>query len=278
MKRIIIFSFLAIGLTLASCSKKINYFYQVYQTYIPSNMSMEDKNLYFEDKNVKVSYDLWENGGIIGFTFYNKTDKLIYINMEETFFIKNGLAYNYFQQRIFQTSQANTSSQIRSYQVYGFISPELRETNSIQSNMNSEYRLEERIVSIPPHSAKVISQYNIVDELLRDCKLYRFPKKSPSAKYNNKIEFTPEESPLVFGNRITYSLDNNFETPIIIDNTFKVKSIANYREKDVFRIKKVRHCDESYISSKVFVDSVSTANNFYFQYNKIKKEKDKFKH
>jgi hypothetical protein len=72
-------------------------FYQVYKTAHSDKIKLEESNLVYEDDNCKVFYNLWTEGGDIGFKFYNKSDKNIYLNLEESFFVFNGYANNYFK-------------------------------------------------------------------------------------------------------------------------------------------------------------------------------------
>ncbi len=88
-------SFILFALILNGCSS--SYFYQVYETRLPDNVNMKDGKLYYEDQNCQITYNLWGDKGVIGFSFYNKSDKNIYINLEECFFVKNGVAYDYYK-------------------------------------------------------------------------------------------------------------------------------------------------------------------------------------
>ena len=65
-----------ISILFSSCTVKS--YYQVYKATPTNNLVTQDKLLVYEDENCKVSYDLWVDGGDIGFEFYNKTDQNIY--------------------------------------------------------------------------------------------------------------------------------------------------------------------------------------------------------
>lgn len=264
-------------LLLVGCSS-VSYFYQVYETSLPQNVKMENSAMYYEDENCKIIYDFWNDGGDIGFSFYNKTNNNLYINLEESFFIKNGVAYDYYQNRIYQQSNMSSSSTSNLTSVMYLGVAESKALNSSSANQYSEYSIEQKVVCIPPKTSKYIKEYKIVNALYRSCSLLRYPSKQPSAKFINKEEFTDNNSPLMFGNVITYSFKNTSTDYIRVNNTFVVKSIANYRDKDVNRVKKVKYCNEGYSTSVVFTDTISTSNNFYIKYSKIKKDEDTYDH
>lgn len=71
-------------ISMTSC--KTN-FYQVY-TVETEGAEQVDNSLVFENNDCKVYYNLWSNNGKLSFVFLNKTDKDIFINLGQTFFIK----------------------------------------------------------------------------------------------------------------------------------------------------------------------------------------------
>lgn len=79
-------------------------FYQVYKVFPDSDIELKSNFLVYEDGNCKVSYNLWSKNGNIGFNYYNKTDNDIYLNLDKSFFIINGLSYQYYQNRTFTSS------------------------------------------------------------------------------------------------------------------------------------------------------------------------------
>src|SRR5690554_7809005 len=83
-------------LLLSSCTTT---FYQVYKAKPIDNLTTSDSSLVYEDENCMVSYNLWDDGGNVGFKFYNKTDQDIFVNLEESFFIVNGVANDYYKDR-----------------------------------------------------------------------------------------------------------------------------------------------------------------------------------
>ena len=184
-------------------------FVQVYKAMPSDKLVMQDDRIVYEDDNCKVTYYLWSEGGNIGFQFFNKTDKNIYVKLEESFFILNGIAHNYYKNRVF----TNLDS-------------------SISYN-------EEKDVCIPPNTSKNISEYNINESLFRDCDLFKFPTK----KQITTKSFTKEQSPLVFSNRISYSVGKN-DNLIKFENEFYVTEISNYPENEFIEWKYEKYCGQ----------------------------------
>lgn len=262
-------SLILFAILLNGCSSPL--FYQVYDTKLSDNMQMKEGQIYFEDENCQITYNLWGDKGVIGFAFYNKTHENIYINLEECFFVKNGVAYDYYQNKILGFTKAKASPTNNNRQINYITTSHYQAINSYQSNASNEFKMEKKIICIPAQTLKYINEYSIVEELYRSCNLYRFPDEKPSKKFKNKEEFTDENSPLKFGNIITYSLDYKLKSSIRVDNTFTVKTISNYRSEDILKSEQVKFCNEvSPIpnSVMVFTNSINAANKFYIQYTK----------
>lgn len=270
-------SFILFALILNGCSS--SYFYQVYETRLPDNVNMKDGKLYYEDQNCQISYNLWGDKGVIGFSFYNKSDKNIYINLEECFFVKNGVAYDYYKNKISELPIIKSSSKDNEKKINYFTTNHSQSINAYKANTSSEYQVEKKVICIPAKTLKYFNEYSIVDELYRSCNLLRFPNNNTTDKYKKKENFTEEKSPLKFGNIITYSLDNNLSKSIRVNNTFSVKSIANYRSNLILKEEPIKFCNEvSPIPNSVYVfnDSIYSAHKFYFQYSKTLR--DQFTH
>ena len=91
-------SFACIGFMMASCATKS--YIQIVD--VKSESLTEEKNNYvYTDENCKIVYDLWQEGGNPGFMIENISDQLIYINLANSFFTENGIAYDYFRNRTY---------------------------------------------------------------------------------------------------------------------------------------------------------------------------------
>ncbi|MFA6950445.1 MAG: hypothetical protein WCQ70_07155 [Lentimicrobiaceae bacterium] len=280
MKTRSIIFFALIAVSLASCVSAS--FYQVYKVTPFENLITTDNYMVYEDENCKVSYNLWEEGGNIGFRFYNKTDKNIYLNLNESFFILNGISNNYYKNRVYEnsTSSGVTSSHIAtaSKAVIGINYEDLLQTNRIQatsgiglitSSGNSISYIEEKVICIPSKASKIITEYNINKSLYRDCDLYKFPT-------NNKIRsksFSKSESPIVFSNRIAYTVGQS-DNLINFENIFYVTEITNYPESEMIYLKYDDFCGERSMIMTKYFKNVSP-DKFYIRYTK---EQNSLKH
>jgi len=269
-----LFSIALLSILFSSCSTS---FYQVYKAEPDANLQTTDQGIVYEDEFCKIQYNLWANQGDIGFLFYNKTDENIYIDLTESFFIANGIAYDYYKNRVYTSSEsvagtvstgASAASAVTGVNVFGFL-----QTNKVKANKSlstsgakgsSISFTEEEVLTIPPKTAKVINEYSIKSTIYRDCDLYRYPN-------NNQIHtvsFNKDNSPLVFGNRIAYTKGNETELTRI-KNEFYVNAITNYPEKQAIESRRDEFCGEkdSY-SSEYFIHAAS--NSFYIPYTKAK--------
>ena len=267
-----------IAVLLTSCATTS--FYQVYKA-VPSNkLTNVDNSLIYEDDNCKVLYNFWDQGGNIGFRFYNKTDKNIYLNLEESFFILNGIAYDYFRNRVFTYSSSSGSttskSKTASKSVIGFNYLDFLQINTAQatssvgltasSGRSTSYN-EEKVICIPSKTSKIITEYKINESLYRDCDLFKYPTK----KQVKSKKFSKAESPIVFSNRIAYTIEQS-DNLIKFENEFYIAEISNYPENVLIESKHGMFCGQATVT-KYFKNASS--DKFYIKYTK---GKDKWKH
>lgn len=96
--------------------------------------------------------------------------------------------------------------------------------------------------------------------LFRDCDLFKYPTK----KNINSIFFTDSNSPIVFSNRISYTLENSSDH-IVFENNFYVSEITNYPDSEMFDIENKKYCDQDILKS---VFSFYSPDKFYLEYTK----------
>lgn len=238
-------------------------FYQVYKTIPSENTILKDNQLVYEDNHCIVYYNLWDEGGNMGFRFYNKSNENIYVNLEESFFVLNGISYNYYKNRTYtnSTSSGTANQQLPDKKNGG---------NPVNVITNSAYSVsynEEKIVCIPPQTAKIISEYSINKSLIRDCDLYKYPSKRKIKTKN----FTKEETPFIFSNKIAYSLGQS-KNLIRFENQFYISEITNYPEGELLESKSEEFCGESTGSVIMYLNNAS-ADKFYIRYMKVDKDK-----
>ena len=92
----------------SSCQPML--YYQMYEVKPTKNTAPINDELVYEDSNCKISYNFWSNGGNAGFRFYNKTNDDIYLLLDKSNFILNGVAYDYYKNREYTTSKGTSMS------------------------------------------------------------------------------------------------------------------------------------------------------------------------
>lgn len=277
MKKTIIKTVLTaiVGLGISSCK---GYFYQVYE--VNSNDSkLQDNSLVYENEDCMVLYNLWSYNGELKFAIMNKTEKDIFINMGQSFYVVNGLAVDYYQGRTF-TSQSSTqaayliSSTSGTGKGTGIWNNDIYTENlqTIINTMNDKFvktasssvSIEEKeIVCIPAKCYKIFNYYSVNPTLLTTCFKDRdYPKKS-----YNVGDYTLESSPMVFKNRIAYGFTKNDVADKHIDNNFWISSITNYSNKEAVESQKSEsECYGIKSSSKYKVFKIGGPNKFYKLY------------
>ncbi|MGV9003269.1 hypothetical protein [Flavobacterium sp.] len=255
---------------LTSCSTVKNY-YQVYKTDSETVKQNSTNELSFEDTNCKITYNLWSNFGNAGFSFYNKTSEAIYLELDESFYVINGFAYDYFQNRTYITSSnlASSATNSTSATLWNKLSTTNYASNTIISNNTSGIETQEpRTITIPPKTSKTISEFDINQKLFRDCDLSRYPDKNQISTKS----FTKETTPINFYNIITYKLGEKIQK---IKNDFYVSSITNYNEKTILKQEKNTFCNQK--NGRIInVFTQSASDKFYVKY--IKSETDIWKY
>ncbi len=244
---------------LTSCATS-NY-YQMYQTQpISDNVNVNNDAIVYEDDNCIISYDFWKEGGDMGFIIYNKNSENIYLHLDECFFVRNGYAYDYYQNRTYSRSKSVTASSTSSYSLGNTYSSTLAggyanaystgstvygsgfgssttykngyivgaSSSVVSSSSNSVATVERKIICIPPKTSKAISEFNISSSIYHDCDLYL----NPGRKDNKSLSFSQDNSPLTFGNIIAYSIGDS-ETLIRFNNDFYISKISNYTYEEI---------------------------------------------
>ena len=105
-------SLLCVAVLCASCAQTYH-FVQVFETQ-SSNQSapvkQQNGGLVYEDDECLVFYSLWANGGDASFGIFNKTDQIMYVDLSKSFFIRNGIANDYYKERARGVTTTNSTS------------------------------------------------------------------------------------------------------------------------------------------------------------------------
>jgi hypothetical protein len=248
-------------------------YYQVYEVNSDS-LNQKDNSLVYENNDLKVMYNLWGENGSVGFIVQNKTDKDLFLDMGQTFFIKNGAAYDYFKNREFTTTRTMAESVdfslSQSYPGIGgywparyFVPTTVSElTKLLKGTSKSVTEKEKELICVPARAYKVISEYHINPELKMTCDRHKdFPHSTVELE-----SYSADSSPLTFKNRLAYSFSKNGEGLKHIENAFYVSGISNYSTKAA--TEKVKEKVDCYSKEKVEQRyfKIGGPNKFYQSY------------
>lgn len=252
MKTII---FLMSTLLITSCV--VPNYYQVYKSNVENGVINKNK-IVFEDKNCLVYYNLWSEGGDIGFSIYNKSESELKIDLTKSFFILNGVAFEYFQNRTFSNS-TNTGITLSAN-----INQDKRKSNidKITGSNSSNYTItyqEKPELTIPPKTMIKIAEYKITKSRYSNCDLEEIPSRNGIST----LKFSKENSPFVFYNLITYKIQ--LET-LKLENKFYVDEITNLPSNKMFEYIDTNKCGlKLYFPIEVFKNE--SPNKFFIIYS-----------
>ncbi|MBK9671495.1 MAG: hypothetical protein IPO70_04420 [Bacteroidetes bacterium] len=127
------------------------------------------------------------------------------------------------------------------------------------NGISRDYYKNQPQIIIPGKMATPISEYSISQKRYSECNLNRMPDNSST---DNKRTFTKENSPFIFSNIITYSIDG---VTTRMENNFYVNEIANYSDGVMFFTADTNKCGGHYsVPVKYFKNP--SASSFYFKY------------
>ena len=225
-------------------------YYQVAQTK-PLNQSVikstnDDSGYFYEDQNCLIEYDFWAEKGDAGFTVQNKTDQILYILKDKTFFIKNGVSHTYYEGHIWvDASSTNTMK-------------------AVQTQTQTQ-RVEQPILAIAPHARAHVGVFVIDSHVIVDCDLARKPQKNKPVT----IGFSEENTPIIFGNIITYRVGDEGKEKMV-ENMFYTSRVTNYHKDDLITTEYRENCANVSDMKKVPVPVIRFApsNGYYIKYMK----------
>jgi hypothetical protein len=243
--------------SLSSCASKN--FYQVHKA-SPINGKITESAVLFENKHCIVSYDLMNMGGNSGFYFYNKTNDFITIQLDKTFFIRNGESFPYFKNR----STSYSYSRAASASIGGVYSNGMSSNPAViggqsASGVETNYPQIQQMI-IPPLTKMRVQEYAITEWKYQDCEYNVYP----SRKEVQTLKFSEADSPLEFSNLITYT--SGGET-INYENQFFVEEITNYPEAEATILIRKDDCGNS-LYAPLKSMRFSGPNYFYLSYGR----------
>ena len=249
-----------------------------------------------EHSEFTIEYDFWSKYGNVGFLITNNSDNDLYLNLEKSYFINNGYAYDYYQNRVFvYSSKSSSSSSLTSSRstISGNLNSNSSNTqytngynNTINSNSYGSYSsysktsgqsssstysnyyeksssveyIEDKIVCIPAHSSKYFGEFQVSSTIYREC---GFPR-NPSKKEESILEFEENDSPRIFENRLMFILDNK---DIPVNHKFYVCEIQNILEDNAYEQVYRKNCNNDNIYPPVLVNKKASSDKYYLYYD-----------
>ncbi len=267
------YCFVLVGFALmfASCQQA---YYQLVETAFDKDMHQTEQYIVWENEDCKLSYDFWGENGLVKFYFANKTDSIITIDMSKTFFISDGMSNTYFKNR--QWGSSGTVYNYGSYITpivyttkggYKYSSSIVSTTTSSATTVVTESleRRELPVISIAPHAAYYVAEFNIRANRITDCDLKEAAWEWK--KGNASVVYDEENSPTRFSNYITYQVGNGKRQHI--QNNFYVKQVTNLLESNMVEYRTQEECGvkKSGYTERVLIFPVENFSNaFYFKY------------
>lgn len=242
MKKVLLI--FAIGCFLSSCTAT---YYQVYR--VETELEKKKDAIVYSDEYCDVIYNLWDENGNLSFVFMNRSDKDIVLDLSRSFFIKNGIAFDYYEDKSYTEGYSkNYSSTVGVLDSYtkqvtksGYthtpylwtptmIGVSRGKTMGTTQGKNVSYNSSVtthsvKTITVPAQSSKVVTGFIISNYIYKDKedKDFNRPK-----NISREINYSKEISPLLFRNRIYYSIDGR---GYYIDNEFWVSCVKNMSEK-----------------------------------------------
>ena len=256
-----------------SCTQS---FYQIY-TMDSKDLKMQDNSLLFENADCQVSYNFWSDGGYVSFAFKNKTDRDIFINMNESFLVVNGNAHNYFEAKTYTYGSAFATSigygeslgvslsgktGVWSNKHYTASAGVAASITSKSAIMNTVSIKEQEVVCIPANSFKTFSKFCLSPVIYQKCvKKVDFPSNRASL-----AKFDSTNSPIIMNNRLTYGFKNDAMDKHI-DNVFWLGEIENFSEKSAIEKSDEKGCYDL-VSKEIRHFKIGKPSQFYRHYQK----------
>lgn len=201
------------------------------------------KNSVCENDEIKVTYDMWGENGIMYFSLYNKTDNPMYIDWKRSVFIYNDWKNNYWVEKTTTESYLVPSENGRN----------MRYTNKV-STITAE-----RVTFIPPKTYVSVPMTYVIfnnntqvstsasgnnnvsvlmtDDLRNDKSAVLTKVPSTTGKGSVSVyqkTYTSETTPARFRNFLTYSSNENFSTEKYIQNEFIISKHTQMSTKNFF--------------------------------------------
>lgn len=274
MKKYQLFKCAILSMACIACASCNKVYYQVY-TMESENLIMQDNSIVYENADCQVLYNLQSDGGLVSFAFKNKTDKDIFINLNESFLVVNGNAHDYFEDKAYTYASVSSTSYGNNLEVnltgknalwsnhlYTVPFSETTSKTTKTSVSKSVTVKEHEIICVPAHSYKKIAKFRLQPNLFQKCD-EKIDYPSGKAKL---MSYSHDDSPIIMNNRLKYGFAHD-KTDKHLDNKLWLSEINNYSRKAAIEDRKEKGCYDLY-SKNVKYFKIGTPSQFYRIYKR----------
>jgi hypothetical protein len=196
------------------------------------NTNIEDDMYVYENDSIKITYDFWQEKGLLSFTIYNKLNRPVYVDWKKSSYINKGVKRNFWE-------DTESTKTLERHSGYSYRNSNLTSrqsslsssfTNSINTS-SSETVKPEKITFIPPKSNYTRSQFFLLPIPFLKIKNYPNIKEMPKLNNEEKTveyqekDFNKDDTPLIFRNFLTLSYSENFDNEFYVDNEFYISNV-----------------------------------------------------
>lgn len=248
-------------------------FYQVYEVK-SDDLTLNSKSWLYRGADLSLDYNLWSQGGLVSFTIRNNTDKDIFIDLKQSFFIRNDEAKDYYSGVEYASSNSYSvdfiDKKLNNNYYSSWIQPivysvPLTTISTLGASM-SKHIVEKDIICIPSKSFKLFGKFHLMPTFIITCDDdLDYPE-----SFSTISKYDMSNSPLVFRNRLAYSFSKDITDIKYIENKFYLSEIINYSETHATKdIEKTNICEkEFFVKPKEKVFSIGNNNRLYLPFKK----------
>lgn len=242
------------ALLLCSCS---SVYYQIATIGSEKGQLNKSDNLVFNEGDYVIIYDFWALAGTVSFTFFNNSDKDVYIDMTKSFLLVNGMTNDYYKNRVWTTPG-----------IYGSVGGSYSASNSASANnavasssaVSSSSSIgvrEKEGVWVPARASRHFAEFSMMNSPYRRCSFNRFPSRTSS------LSFDEADTPYHYTNTLTIVSDGIEKK---VETSFYIKNLMNAAESEIVRYVTPTDCAGRMVGYRKPTITVGGANKFYLRY------------
>lgn len=238
-------SFIVCSLLISSCTPIT---YHQIATLSSNSVFVDDNGRFLSEplKDISIEYDFWGTSGKVIFTITNNSNEDIYLDLQKSFYINNGYAYD-------MTVLTNV---------------ELDNKDVISHIM---WSANNPMVCIPANSRRAFGGFNVTPTVYRECGFVRNPGYNEDAI----LRFSVTDSPIILENRLTFVIN---ETSIPVNHLFYLSEIVNIAQNIVIKNESYRlNCKGINVYSPHTIYWMKASNRFYIPYSITNGDDDRVK-